>query len=170
MKEKLYFAYGSNMSRKRLKNRLNSASHISVGILEKHRLMFHKKSKDKSGKCDAYFTNRVSDKIYGVIYSVNDREVDKLDRFEGCGYGYQRKTVIVKKINGEAIKAFTYCADKIQDGLIPYTWYKYHILHGAVENDLPPEYISFIDSFDSVIDPDKNNEKLELSIYIDWNK
>jgi hypothetical protein len=146
---------------------VESARVISSGILEKYKLMFHKVSDDGSGKCDAFFTDEVNDKIFGVIYSIHKKDLNKLDSVEGCGYGYEKKDVFIEKLNGETIEAFTYCADNIAEGLKPYLWYKYHILHGAVENDLPYEYISFIDSVNADVDPDVNRATVELSIYKD---
>ena len=166
MQDYLYFSYGSNMSSKRIKNRINSANIISSGTLENHKLMFHKISDDGSGKCDAFFTDNPTDNIYGVIYSINEKDLDKLDIFEARGHGYEKKPVVIKRFNGNEVKAFTYYATDIDEGLKPYTWYKYHVLHGAVENNLPPDYISFIDSFNSVTDPDKENAADELSIYL----
>ena len=156
------------MSSRRLKKRVRSAEVISRGILVGHELKFHKKSKkDGSGKCDAFFTDSIYDRVYGVIYSIKDEDLPKLDRCEGLGYGYEKKDVVIKILNDEEIKALTYFATDIKAGLKPYTWYKYHVLHGAVENNLPPDYISFIDSFNSVDDPDKENATDELSIYRD---
>jgi len=86
----LYFAYGSNMSSRRLKNRVESANVISTGILEKYKLKFHKISEDGSGKCDAYFTNVLNDKINGVIYSIHEKDLDKLDDCEGLDKGYTK--------------------------------------------------------------------------------
>jgi hypothetical protein len=86
--------------------------------------------------------------------------------FEGLDKGYKKENVDIIKANGEKVKAFTYLATRIDESLLPFRWYKYHVLHGAVENDLPPDYISFIDSFNSVADPDKENAADELSIYL----
>ena len=162
----LYFAYGSNMSSRRLKKRVESANVISTGILEKYKLKFHKISEDGSGKCDAYFTNVLNDKINGVIYSIHEKDLDKLDIFEARGHGYEKKPVVIKRFNSNKVKAFTYCATDIDEGLKPYTWYKYHVLHGAVENDLPHDYITFIDSFKSEDDEKMERVALELSIYL----
>ncbi len=162
----LYFAYGSNMSSMRLKKRVESAEVISTGILEKYKLKFHKISEDGSGKCDAYFTNVLNDKINGVIYSIHEKDLDKLDIFEARGHGYEKKPVVIKRFNGNEVKAFTYCATDIDEGLKPYTWYKYHVLHGAVENDLPHDYITFIDSFKSEDDEKMERVAIELSIYL----
>ncbi len=100
-----------------------------------------------------------------MVYIINNKDLDKLDRIEGRGYGYMRKKVNIKKFNNDIVEAYTYCADNIKEGLKPYSWYKYHVLHGAVENNLPAEYISFIDSVESQIDSDLNRVTLELSIY-----
>jgi len=63
------------------------------------------------------------------------------------------------------LKSFTYCATDIEKGLKPYTWYKYYVLHGAVENRLSPDYVLYIDSIHSR--PDLNKERVvdELSTY-----
>ena len=167
MQDYLYFSYGSNMSSMRLKKRVESAEVISSGILENHKLVFHKKStKDGSGKCDAFLTNSPNDKVYGVIYSIHKNDLKRLDSFEDLNGGYKKEDVDIAIANGEKVKAFTYIATNIEKSLLPFSWYKYHVLHGAVENNLPPDYISFIDSFNSVTDPDKENAADELSIYL----
>jgi gamma-glutamylcyclotransferase len=51
-----YFAYGSNMSLSRLRERVPSAEAVGCFSLNGHDLRFHKLSKDGSGKCDAFFT------------------------------------------------------------------------------------------------------------------
>ena len=53
MNQIVYFAYGSNMSQRRLQARVPSATFLGIGILLGHALAFHKISKkDGSGKCD----------------------------------------------------------------------------------------------------------------------
>ena len=47
-----YFAYGSNMSSRRLRERMPGARAESRAILPCHRLAWHKIGKDGSGKCD----------------------------------------------------------------------------------------------------------------------
>lgn len=68
----MYFAYGSNMSERRLKKRVCSAKVIGTGILDNHCLTFHKLSrKDGSGKCTIEYSE--SDKVYGVLFKVNKK-------------------------------------------------------------------------------------------------
>ena len=61
-----YFAFGSNLSSARLFERIPAASVHCVATLHSHRLRWHKKSQDRSGKCDIEFTDCVDDHVYGV--------------------------------------------------------------------------------------------------------
>lgn len=51
-----YFAYGSNMLTERLIARTPSARPVGTSLLPGHRLTFHKRGRDGSGKCDAFET------------------------------------------------------------------------------------------------------------------
>jgi len=57
----LYFAYGSNMLSARLQERAPSATAIAIGKISGHRLCWHKRSRDGSGKCDAEVSENVKD-------------------------------------------------------------------------------------------------------------
>ncbi len=160
-----YFAYGSNMSEKRLKARLKKIKKIGIGILYEHKLLFHKTGKDKSGKCDAFYTGNKDDFIYGVLYEIDDSDKKVLDDIEGLGSGYNDKKVLIKMLKGEVAEAFTYYAISIQKGLKPFKWYKNHVLVGALENNLPKQYIEFIKNVESIPDLNKHREYIETSIY-----
>lgn len=67
-----YFAYGSNMSRSRLRERAPSAEALGCFALNGYDLGFHKSGKDGSAKCDAYFTADTGDVIYGVLVGARE--------------------------------------------------------------------------------------------------
>ena len=117
-----YFAYGSNMLLPRLRQRLPCAQLLGTAHLPGHALRFHKAGKDNSGKCDAFFTGLVSDRVIGVLFeiSVNGKEV--LDRVEGLGSGYEEKLVRVVDAVGKEVEAFTYYATAIDRGRAPFGW------------------------------------------------
>ena len=135
-----YFAYGSNMSLARIKERVPSAHRLGAYFLEGRDLRFHKAGKDGSGKCDAFSTSG-NERVYGALYEINPDEKPALDRAEGLGVEYSEKLVSVTNDQGETIEAFTYFALKIDDSLKPYTWYLNHVLIGARESQLPENYI-----------------------------
>ena len=161
-----YFAYGSNMSSKRLRDRVKSAEPKERAILRCHRLEFHKKGKDKSGKCDIVLSS-AADAVWGRVYHINCKEKETLDCFEGLGRGYFEKYVTVELDCGSTVQAVTYYANpkKTKHGLKPYTWYKRHVLKGAKEAHLPPEYIKRIKAIYAKEDCCKEREAKELKIY-----
>lgn len=162
----LYFAYGSNMAIERLRLRISSAQKICIATLTEHELKFHKMSKkDGSGKCDASHTGNPTDKIVGVLYFVKMEELKDLDRYEGRGYGYERKLVTVRSTLGEMLEAETYIATSTDPAFRPFDWYKEHVLQGAKANCLPSDYIAMIEAVVADVDPDTERRARELAIY-----
>ena len=163
----LYFSYGSNMSSKRLADRVPSAKFIAVATLTKHILKFHKISKkDGSGKCDALETANQNDKIFGVVFDISESEKPELDRKEGLHSGYEEKTVEVNSIDdGESMEVTTYYATNCDPSLKPYHWYKEHVIRGAKENGLPEIYIQSISKVESIADPKPERHEEEMQIY-----
>lgn len=150
----LYFAYGSNMSSQRLRaaNRAPSAQPIEVACLEGYRLTFDKVGRDGSAKCDCEHTGLVSDRVYGIVYSIQLTDKARLDEIEGVGIGYDDATVAVTSVRG-VHSAHTYLATVKNPTLAPFHWYKRHVLDGAREWNLPADYVRMIEQIASVDDP-----------------
>ncbi len=157
-----YFAYGSNMFTKRLRARVPSANPIGIGCVEAHQLRWHKKSKDGSGKCDICSTGNRGHLVYGVIFEIAQAEKPKLDRAEGRGNGYEEKEVEVKTGSG-LVSAVAYYATAIDEQLRPYEWYKRYVVEGAIEFDLPENYVKELKAVEAVKDPDREREQKETS-------
>jgi hypothetical protein len=145
-----YFAYGS------------------MATLPGHELRFHKRSKkDKSAKCDAFATGDDDSACIGVLFSFDPAERADLDLAEGAGKGYDAKVVTVINSQGRRRKVLTYLAspDAIDDTLKPYSWYKNHVLAGAKEHSLPPDYVAeWIEPIEAVEDPDAERDREERAI------
>ncbi len=161
----LYFAYGSNMSSIRLKQRVPSAEKLGVFSLKSHLLRFHKVSQDGSGKCDAYHTKNSSNEVIGVLFKIEPSEKHILDLAEGLGFGYQEKIINVVNGRGETNEAFTYYALQINSSMQPYTWYLNHVVKGAIENALPHDYLELIHSTECIDDPDINRDAQQRAMY-----
>ncbi len=160
-----YFAYGSNMSVLRLKQRVPSAKKIGVVTLNNHQLRFNMSGNDGSGKCDCFVTNNVNDYVIGVLFNIDDKEKTILDVAEDLGTGYFEKTVAVVDNEGKVYEAFIYCALKIDNTLKPYSWYIYHVIFGATQANISSNYIANIESVKSIKDVNKVREYRELAIY-----
>lgn len=160
-----YFAYGSNLSVRRLHNRLQSVTIRCVVRLPAYKLIFHKKSVDGSAKCDALHTENRDDCVIGVLYEIQKTEKPILDRIEERGYGYEEKIVNVLTAQGKTIETLSYFAKKIDSSLKPYHWYKEHVLRGAREHHFPSAYIQMIEQIESIPDPMPERQVRELQIY-----
>lgn len=159
-----YFAYGSNMPLRRIRARLASAEMVGIARLDGYRLAFHKLSlRDRSAKCDIVASPEAS--VWGVVYDISKRDKRLLDRFEGVGGGYEERQVSVVTQDGQSLSTMTYYATLIDPQRRPYTWYKTHVLHGAMEAGFPEDYIRRIERVPAVPDPDPRREASELAIY-----
>lgn len=160
-----YFAYGSNMFTPRLRERVPSAQVVDVAKLVGYRLRFHKRSRDKSGKCNALRTDDPQDTVWGVVFEIDPSEKGRLHDAEGLGKGYREAIVQMVGSQGQ-MTAFLYVAEAsaIDDSLKPYTWYKQFVIHGAHQHSLPDAYIQDIETVDAISDPDKKREQRNLAI------
>jgi gamma-glutamylcyclotransferase len=160
-----YFAYGSNMASHRLLQRLPEARYTGLARLAQHRLSFRKNDQGLSAKCDVELTSRVADEVIGVVYEISLEDKQTLDRIEGLGTGYDEKTVELRMDTGQTLFAITYFAIDIDKNMIPYHWYKQHVLRGAIEHKFPCEYIELIEAIPSKPDLDPRRNLRELAIY-----
>lgn len=160
----LYFAYGSNMSIERLTERVPSVAPVETGRLYRHTLLFHKVGIDGSGKCNAYDTGYLADCMQGVLYEIDATGKRQLDAVEGSCCGYHVKDVTIQTHSNRQVQAFTSCAYHIGEEMKPFHWYKYHVLTGAEEHNLDPDYIEQIRCIESVADPDRNRSDAQLCI------
>lgn len=148
-----YAAYGSNLHPLRLTERISSARLVTTGFLPGWSMRFHKRSNDKSGKCNI-FTG--SNGVHLAIYEISARDKLTLDRIEGVGCGYCDVTLSIPGVGNCA----SYAADHsyVDAALLPYDWYKELVLIGARFHDFPDNYLSRIESIRALRDPDPNRE------------
>ena len=149
----LYFAYGSNMLTRRLSRRTHSAAAVATAHVEGYRLAFDKVSTDGSGKCTIEPTGNVADRVWRVLFRIATAESADLDDAEGLGHGYRKGEVEAVAATART-QAVAYFATQRQPALCPYDWYKAFVVQGAIEHQLPADYIERLRSIVSYPDPD----------------
>lgn len=159
----LYWAFGSNMSRARLEMRVGPTVLLGCARADRYDLRFHKRGKDGSGKCDAYFTDDEAHSMYGAVFELTDEQAVVLDGFEGADY--ERKAIEVTLLSppedrGAAgdtcdVDAYIVRPNAIVPGLSPFSWYHAFVLTGAIDAGLPTDYIDVIRGIDCIVDPDR---------------
>ena len=159
------FAYGSNLCHGRMQARVPSARVLGLARLVGHTLRFHKRSQDLSGKANAFATDDPDDQVWGVIIEIEPRELPQLDRAEGEGHGYHRRELTVLMDGMRRVSAFVYLAepDAIDEGLVPYGWYKRFVVEGARRHGLPADYVDALAAAESLDDPDPGRDRREPS-------
>lgn len=159
-----YFAYGSNMNKERLKQRIGvNFKTIGRGILEGFELTFNKKSSQFPTNGVANITKNRFKRVEGIIYEFTGNEYDvsnsllKLDRAEGSNY--IRETYKIKidqnDLNGDfsslnRLEVFPYvyiCKNSIylDESLKPSSEYLNHLFAG--ENHLTANYLEHLKTF-----------------------
>ena len=99
-----YFAYASNLSKKRMLSVCPDSKPKFVAVLPNYRLMFTGWSREWHGGKATIKPVR-GEKVRGAIYEVTDACMRKLDKQET---GYARMNVTVFDEDNQAIQAVTY--------------------------------------------------------------
>ncbi|MBY0539102.1 gamma-glutamylcyclotransferase [Patescibacteria group bacterium] len=159
----LYFAYGSNMCTKWLRDKCPSARSVGLGMAENYLLVFTKLSKDGSGK--AAIEKRGHSHTYGTVFEVNESERVLLDRAEGAGYESEHIWIwMPSKQHKERV--VTYFTKEKKKDLLPYDWYLALIIKGAKQNGLPQEYIASLEKQKNTEDNDINRDTRKKALLI----
>lgn len=144
----LYFAYGSNMDERTLKDRCPSARFVAVAELLEHALMFTRYSVTRRcGVADVVPSPGRS--VWGVLFHVSDADIRRLDLCEGykpsradADNAYIRTTRSVY-VNGDREcpeRAWVYLANRQPNPPPPNAVYKKLITEGARRWGLPAHY------------------------------
>lgn len=162
-----YFAYGSNMSLERLRDRVPQARLIGSAKVENQRLVFNKIGADGSGKANLEpYIDYPTPIVYGALFLIPKRAIRILDLFEG---GYDRIEIDVELSNGMKVTAWYYRAKgrSVDDKnkIKPNHWYLEHCIRGAAERRFPKAYVRKMLAVKGIHDRNTNRRRQELSIY-----
>lgn len=145
---KIYnFAYGSNMLKSRLEERVGKVNRIGKKvILKDYEFQFSKLGSDGSGKANVH--KKSGQQVEGALFELSQDQLSKLDKFEGYPDHYTRKTITVTNERGEEIEAIVYVAkeDKIRSGLKPTKEYLNYIVAGGRETEISQIALNHIQS------------------------
>lgn len=144
MENILYFAYGSNLDKKRMIERGCTFESVSKAILKDHVLVFDKKSLKMPGITFANVQPKKGSIVEGMLYTMGSDKIKFLDKFEGYPKHYGRELMKVTNDDVEC-DAYVYVAAKewISEG-VPSKEYMSHILAG--KEYLSPAYYKMLES------------------------
>jgi gamma-glutamylcyclotransferase (GGCT)/AIG2-like uncharacterized protein YtfP len=99
-----YFAYGSNLNQKQMKERCADSRPLFTAVLPNYKLVFAGWSRQWRGGIASIKSFR-GDRVRGAIYEVTEACLQSLDRHES---GYDRLKVTVFGEDDEPIEAVAY--------------------------------------------------------------
>ena len=128
--------------------------------------MCNKVSKDGSAKANMEKSDIATDIVWGILFEIDNNEKPMLDKAEGLGKGYNEDCLTFTDENNLKHIAQVYIADSksINNCLVVYNWYKEFIVTGAIQNQLPADYITQLQSIPCIPDPDEKRSEKNYSI------
>jgi gamma-glutamylcyclotransferase len=136
----LYFAYGSNMLKSRMRERIPQASFFGIGQLVGYQVVCNKRG--AKGDAKANLKKKTGWVTWGVLYEFPQENFTRLDAYEK---GYFREMVPVV-CSSKTLSTFTYFSKNIAKQPTNYEYIKL-ILDGAEEHHLPESYIEYLRTF-----------------------
>ena len=140
-----YFAYGSNMDPRLMAKAAPAATVVGPGRLRGFRLEFNVYSDRWEGgaanlepDADAY--------VWGVVWDLDEEDLDNLNTFAGHPTFYRREDVEVTTPSGETEECVTYRVAHQQGYVRPTPAYVASLRGAARMQGLPPEALDIIES------------------------
>jgi len=144
----LYFAFGSNLLTERIHINNPSARFKCVAKLDDYKLTFNHYSKRWQGSVATIIEDKNSN-MYGIVWELQKEHLKTLDEQEGVPHNvYKRINVQVQPVgSNETIDCVSYqllperflsTGSKARPSFV----YKDVIIRGAIENNMPDEYIT----------------------------
>jgi gamma-glutamylcyclotransferase len=161
----LYLAYGSNLHPRRLRERIGDVELAGVVELPGWRLCFDKRGDDGSAKANLRPVPGSNHVAWAAAYRVQPEQWPALDRFEGCGGGYE--TFRFDVCLGDAVMpALAYLTPShwTTESMRPFDWYRELIVAGARFLDLPKEYVDMVSACPVTADPDQERRLARLAL------
>jgi gamma-glutamylcyclotransferase (GGCT)/AIG2-like uncharacterized protein YtfP len=136
-KRVIYFAYGSNMSKERLINRISPYYRAYPAILNGYKFKYNKQSIDGSSKANIEKCNESN--VHGICYEIDHEKFEQLKSIEK---GYTSLYVQISEYNqARETAALTFISLDLSSAK-PTESYRDIILEGAKEWEIDREYVT----------------------------
>ncbi|XP_071784751.1 uncharacterized protein [Asterias amurensis] len=148
----LYFAYGSNLLRERLLKANPSAKFVAVAKLMNYKLQFCGRhnwtlssSRWKGGVGN--IAESAGDCVWGVVWKLHESDLESLDDQEGVHLDIYRRLESLKVISFQDEKMMDCVSYQMIDpiNMTPSPHYIRVIQAGAKQNNIPADYLRFLD-------------------------
>ncbi|MFU8831852.1 MAG: gamma-glutamylcyclotransferase family protein [Wenzhouxiangella sp.] len=149
-----YLAYGSNLHPARLEQRVGPVQCLGRVCLPGWQLCFDKRGSDGSAKANLRAAPGSDTEAWGAVFRLDRSQYGTLDRFEGCGRGYESFWLDLI-VDNKPVSALTYLTPshwRLTHGEV-YDWYRDLVILGARYQAFPDQAIEAIAAVPVVVDP-----------------
>ncbi len=157
MNERFYYlAFGSNLHPVRLTERLGPVRGLGPVELPGWRLCFDKRGSDGSAKANLRAAPGSTASAWGAVFELERAQFPLLDRFEGCGRGYDTFELDLP-VAGRTRTVLTYLVPShwLARGALPHDWYRDLVVAGARFQGFPAGVIEAIPATPARPEPDR---------------
>jgi gamma-glutamylcyclotransferase len=140
-----YFAYGSNMDPRLMSRTLPEATTVGPARLSGYRLEFNVYSDRWEGGA-ANLEPDPNAYLWGVVWEVEEEDLETLNTFAGHPTFYRREDVEVRTPDGQVLDCVTYRVAHQQGYVRPTPAYVASLRGAARMQGLPPEALDIIES------------------------
>jgi gamma-glutamylcyclotransferase len=102
-----YFAYASNLNREQMRERCPDSKPMFIATLPNYKLVFAGWARQWRGGIASIKLFR-GGRVVGAVYEVSERDLRRLDRYEGCPGNYSRLKVTVFDEDSRPVEVITY--------------------------------------------------------------
>lgn len=144
LKQKLYFAYGSNLLRKQMQERCPRAHYVGIASAKGWQFEYDGgKGEDWSDLPVGNIIPKRHGRVWGALYWLSPKDLKNLDSFEHVPKDYRHKTIEVRHPHGKPVKALAYVRPARPTGE-PSKHYRKVVIMGAEQDSLPEDYIDSV--------------------------
>lgn len=146
----LYFAFGSNLKKKRLNINCPCAEFVSIAKLSNYQLKFLGRSLTWGNCATATIVKSVDGYVWGSVWRLPANEVEALDKQEGVHLNiYKKLSVSVTTPDDTSLECITYARPEDDPPGLPSPQYLQVILEGGKEINLPESYMQNLSSIET---------------------
>ena len=131
--DRIYYAYGSNMDEKQMKESCKDSILISKGKLKNYRFVL-----DSKGYASIEENKRSS--VEGLLWLITEDDEKRLDYYEGVSSNCYRKEKINVENNGLIVSALTYISNRDIENIIKNKQYFDKVISAAKKHGIKIEF------------------------------
>lgn len=134
-----YFGYGTLLGVTQMRRNYPSAELVGVAFYDQHQLGFWRYADASDGGCT--IVHNPDGILFGVLYDLSAADMGKLMAVGGLADWYEVREIDVVRVTGGRVRAVTLRVEGNRGPWEPPVEYANLVTDGAVEAQLPAEYI-----------------------------